>query len=149
MVHDKYVFVNAQKGEEEFVVNATFHEMLHQLLLGHRYSTEGQFFTGRFLWQPRRAMIEEIALACLEMELSMNSEERNKKRERVLHLNEHLPFLTPFEPLFSKILQDWESYISSQNMNLQNFINGCAQKYLKPLKLLSLMRRLNRRKLLS
>lgn len=148
MVHDKYVFVNAQKGEEEFLIKAVFHELLHQLLLGHRFSTEGKFFTGHFLWQPRRAIMEEIALACLEMELSTDPEEQKKKRDRVLHLDKHLPFLTPFKPLFSKVLQDWESYISSQNVNLQNFIDECTRKYLKPLKFLFLVRHLNRRKLL-
>lgn len=147
MTHDKYIFVNAQKGEERFIVNATFHELLHQLLLGYRYSTEGKFFVGRFLWQPRRMMIEEIVLACLQMELYEDLEKRKEERERVLHLDRHLRFLKPFKPLFPKILRDWEeNYMSSQNMNLQKFVDKCARKYLKPLKFISLMRHIDSEK---
>lgn len=145
MIHDKYIFVNAQENEEKFIVDATLHELLHQLLLGHRHLTEGKFFVGRFLWQPRRAMIEEIVLACLQMELCEDLERRKEERERILHLEERLTFLKPFKPLFPKILRDWEeNYMLSQNINLQNFIDECARKYLKPLKFMSLMRRMNR-----
>jgi hypothetical protein len=146
MVHDKYVFVNAQKQQEEFIVDAVFHELLHQLLLGHRYSTEGKFFVSRFLWQPRRAMMEEIALSCLQMEICEDSEKRKKERERVLHLEEHLTFLEPFKPSFSKVLHDWEEdYVLSQNADLQEFIDTCVRKYLKPLNFMSAMRKVSAR----
>lgn len=145
MVHDKYIFVNAQKQQGAFIVDSVFHELLHQLLLGHRYLTEGKFFVGRFLWQPRRAMMEEIVLSCLQMEICEDSERRRKERERVLHLEEHLPFLKPFRPLFSKVLHDWEEYyMLSQNVNLQNFIDECTRKYLKTLKFMSSMRQMRK-----
>lgn len=144
MVHDKYVFVNAQTQQEEFIVDAMFHELLHQLLLGYRYSAEGKFFVGRFLWQPRRAMMEEIVLPCLQMEICEDSEKRREKREFVLHLEEHLKFLKPFKPFFSKVLHDWEEdYVVSQNVNLQGFIDKCARRYLKPLKFISAMRQMS------
>lgn len=144
MVHDKYVFVNAQEQQEGFIVDAVFHELLHQLLLGYRYSAEGKFFVGRFLWQPRRAMMEEMVLPCLQMEICEDSEKRKEKREFVLHLEEHLTFLKPFKPFFSKVLHDWEEdYIVSQNVNLQGFIDECARKYLKPLKFISAMRQMS------
>jgi hypothetical protein len=146
MVHDKYVFVNAQKQQEDFVVDAMFHELLHQLLLGHRYSREGKFFVGHFLWQPRRAMMEEIILPCLQMELSEDSEKRKMERQRVLHLEERLTFLEPFKPLFSKVLYDWEEeYMLSQNVKLQEFIDMCTRKYLKPLDFMSAMRKMSAR----
>jgi len=141
MVHDKYIFINAQQDYEEFVAEAVFHELLHQLLLGYRYLTEGKFFRG-FLWQPRRAMIEEIALACLEMEICEDPKEKEMKRERVLHLDEHLRFLKPFKPLFPKILHEWEeNYTSTKTLNLQQFIDHCARKYLNPLRFILLMRK--------
>jgi hypothetical protein len=144
MVHDKYVFVNAQKQQEDFVTDAVFHELLHQLLLGHRYSTEGKFFVGRFLWQPRRAMMEEIVLPCLQMELFEDSEKRKTERERVLHLEERLTFLKPFKPFFSKVLYDWEEeYMLSQNLKLQEFIDMCTRKYFKPLTFVYAMRKMN------
>jgi hypothetical protein len=140
MVHDKYIFVNAQEGQEAFIVDATFHELLHQLLLGSRCKAEGKFFVGHFLWQPRRAMIEEIVIPCLQMELCEDSERRKKERERVLHLDEHLPFLKPFRPLFPKILRDWEEkYMLHHNINLQTFIDKCTRQYLNPLKFMSWM----------
>jgi len=145
MVHDKYVFVDAQKQEEGFVVDAVFHELLHQLMLGHRYSTEGKFFVGHFLWQPRRAMMEEIILPCLQMELSEDSEERKIERENVLQLEKSRPFLEPFKPLFSKVLHDWEEkYMLSQNVKLQEFIDTCTRKYLKPLDFMFAMRKIAR-----
>jgi len=145
MVHDKYIFVNAQKHQREFIVDAVFHELLHQLLLGHRYLTEGKLFVGHFLWQPRRAMMEEIVLPCLQMEICEDTERRRKERQRVLHLEEHLPFLKPFRPLFSKVLHDWEEdYILSKNINLQNFIDECTRKHLKPLKFMSSMRQMRK-----
>jgi hypothetical protein len=134
MVHDKYVFVDAQKQQEDFVVDAVFHELMHQLLLGHRYSTEGKFFVGHLLWQPRRAMMEEIVLPCLQMELSEDSEKRKTEREGVLHLEKNRTFLEPLKPLFSKVLHDWEEeYVPSQKVKLQEFIDSCTRKYLKPL----------------
>lgn len=145
MVHDKYIFVNAQTHHREFIVDAVFHELLHQLLLGHRYLTEGKFFVGHFLWQPRRAMMEEIVLSCLQMEICEDSERRRNERERVLHLEEYLSFLKPFRPLFPKVLHDWEEYyMLSKNVNLQNFIGECTRKYLKPLKFMSLMRQMRK-----
>lgn len=147
MVHDKYVFVNAQEEQEGFIVDAVFHELLHQLLLGYRYSVENKFFVGRFLWQPRRAMMEEMVLPCLQMEICEDSEKREEKREFVLHLEEHLTFLKPFRPFFAKVLHDWEEeYTLSQNMNLQGFIDKCARKYLKPLKFISAMRQVSTKK---
>lgn len=147
MVHDKYVFVNVQEQQEEFIVDAVFHELLHQLLLGYRYSAEGKFFKGHFLWQPRRAMMEEMVLPCLQMEICEDSEKRKEKREFVLHLEEHLRFLKPFKPFFSKVLLDWEEdYMLSQNVNLQGFIDKCARKYLKPLKFVSAMRQVSTKK---
>ena len=147
MVHDKYVFVNAQERQAGFIADAVFHELLHQLLLGHRYSTEGKFFVGRFLWQPRRAMMEEMVLPCLQMEICEDLETRKEKREFMLHLEEHLTFLKPFKPLFSKILHDWEEdYITSRNENLQDFIDKCARKHLKPLKFISAMRQMSTEK---
>lgn len=144
MVHDKYVFVNAQEQQEGFIVDAVFHELLHQLLLGYRCSVERGFFVGRFLWQPRRAMMEEMVLPCVEMELCEDSEKRDEKREFVLHLDEHLSFLKPLRSLFSKVLHDWEEgYILSQDMNLQDFIDVSARKHLKPLKFVSAMRRMS------
>jgi hypothetical protein len=140
MVHDKYVFVNAQKQQEDFVVDAVFHELLHQLLLGYRYSTEGKFFVGHLLWQPRRAMMEEIILPCLQMELTEDSEKHKIERENVLHLEKSRVFLEPFKPLFSKILHVWEEeYIQSQTIKLQEFIDMCTRKYLKPLNFISAM----------
>jgi hypothetical protein len=144
MVHDKYIFINSQRGQESFIVEATFHELLHQLLTGYRCATEGKFFTGHFLWQPRRAMVEEIVLPCLQMELCEDHEEREKGRECVLHLEEHRPFLKPFRSIFSKILHDWEeNYVSSQDTNLQVFIDLSTRRYLKPLKFVSLMKQMN------
>jgi len=141
MVHDKYIFINAQQNNEEFVIEAVLHELLHQLLLGYRYSTEGKFFTGHFLWQPRRAMIEEIALACLEMEICEDPQKRKRMRERVLHLDEHLKFLKPFKTLFPKILYEWEeNYIPTRTLNLQEFIDYCTRKYLNPFRFILLMR---------
>jgi hypothetical protein len=144
-VHDQYVFVDAQKQQEDFVVDAVFHELLHQLLLGHRYSTEGKFFVGRFLWQPRRAMMEEIVLPCLQMELSEDSEKRRTERESVLHLEKSRTFLEPFKPLFPKVLHDWEAeYMLSPNVRLQEFIDKCTRKYLKPLDFMFAMRKMAR-----
>jgi hypothetical protein len=144
MVHDKYVFVDAQEQQEDFIADAVFHELLHQLLLGHRYSTEGKFFVGRFLWQPRRAMMEEMVLPCLQMELLEDSEKRKMERERVLHLEKRLTFLEPFKPLFPKVLHDWEEeYMQSQNLKLQEFIDMCTRKYLKPLNFMSSMRKMS------
>jgi hypothetical protein len=144
MVHDKYVFVDVQNQQEDFMVDAVFHEMLHQLLLGHRFSTEGKFFVGHFLWQPRRAMMEEIILPCLQMELSEDSERRKRERENVLHLEKSRAFLEPFKPLFSKVLYAWEEeYMLSQNVKLQEFIDECTRKYLKPLDFMSAMRKIS------
>lgn len=146
MVHDKYVFVDAQKQQEDFVADAVFHELLHQLLLGYRYSTEGKFFVGHFLWQPRRAMMEEIVLPCLQMELFEDSEKRKMERERVLHLEKRLIFLEPFKPFFSKVLYDWEEeYMLSSNVKLQEFIDMSTRKYLKPLNFVSAMRKISAR----
>jgi hypothetical protein len=142
MVHDKYIFVDAQRQQEDFIVDAVFHELLHQLLLGYRYSTEGKFFVGHFLWQPRRAMMEEIILPCLQMELSDDSEKRKIERENVLHLEKSRKFLEPFKPLFSRVLHDWEEeYIRSQTTKFQEFIDMCTRKYLKPLDFISAMRK--------
>lgn len=144
MVHDEYIFVDAQKQQEGFFCNAVFHELLHQILLGYRYSTEGKFFVGHFLWRPRRAMMEEIVLPCLQMEICEDSEKRKKERERVLHLEQHLTFLEPFKPLFSKVLRDWEEdYMLSQSANLQEFIDICTRKYLKPLTFVSAIRKMS------
>ena len=141
MVHDKYIFINAQQSDKEFVIEAVFHELSHQLLLGYRYLTEEKFFTGHFLWQPRRAMIEEIALACLEMEICEDPKERKEMHERVLHLDEHLKFLKPLKSLFPKILYEWEeNYIPTGTLNLQEFIDYCTRKYLNPLRFILLMR---------
>jgi len=148
MVHDKYIFINAQEQQGEFIMDAVFHELLHQLLLGHRYSREGKFFVGHFLWQPRRAMMEEVVLPCLRMEICDDVEIRRKERERVLHLEQHLPFLEPFTPLFPKVLQDWEEeYMQSQSENLQDFIDKCTRKYLSPLKFMFLMRKMSSREI--
>jgi hypothetical protein len=145
MVHDRYVFVDAQGEQEDFVIDAVFHELLHQLLLGHRYSTEGRFFVGHLMWQPRRAMMEEIVLPCVQMELSEDSEKRNMERETVLHLEKSRLFLEPFKPSFSKVLHDWEAeYMPSPNVNLQEFIDKCTQKYIKPLDFMSAMRKMSR-----
>ena len=141
MVHDNYIFINAQQSDKEFVAEAVLHELSHQLLLGYRYLTEEKFFTGHFLWQPRRAMIEEISLACLEMEICEDSKKRKKMRERVLHLDEHLRFLKPLKTLFPKILCAWEeNYIPTRTLNLQEFIDYCTRKYLNPVKFILLMR---------
>jgi hypothetical protein len=87
-------------------------------------------------------MMEEIVLPCLQMELSEDSEKRKAEREHVLHLEERLTFLEPFKPLFSKVLHDWETeYVPSQDLKLQEFIDMCTRKYLKPLNLLSAMRK--------
>jgi hypothetical protein len=132
MVHDRYIFVNAQAGEDSFQAGAVFHELLHQLLAGHRCEIEGKFFTGRFLWHPRRMMVEEIVLPCLQMEVQEDSKDRERERETVLHLEESRPFLSPFTPLFSKILRDWEQeYMSSLDMNLQDFVDRMVRRYLK------------------
>ena len=147
MVHDEYVFVNAQEQQEGFIVDAVFHELLHQLLLGYRYSVESKFFVGRFLWQSRRAMMEEMVLPCLQMEICEDSEKREEKREFALHLEDHLTFLKPFRPFFSKVLHEWEeNYVKSQNVNLQGFIDTCAKKYLKPLRFISAMRQVSTKK---
>jgi hypothetical protein len=144
MVHDKYVFINAQKDQEAFAADAAFHELLHQLLLGYRCTAEGKFFVGHLLWQGRRAMMEEIVLPCLQMELCEDSETKEKEREQILRLDEKLPFLKPFRPLFPKILSAWEeNYTPSRDMNLQTFIDDCTRRYLKPLKFMSLMRRMD------
>ena len=144
-VHDQYVFVDAQKQQDDFVVDAVFHELLHQLLLGYRYSTEGKLFVGHFLWQPRRAMMEEIVLPCVQMELSEDSEKRKTERESVLHLEQSRTFLEPFKQSFSKVLNDWESeYMPSPNVKLQEFIDKCTRKYLKPLDFMSAMRKIAR-----
>jgi hypothetical protein len=144
MVHDKYVFINAQRDQTAFAVEATFHELLHQLLAGHRYATEGKFFTGRFLWQPRRAMAEEIVIPCLEMQLCDDPKEREKKRTTVLHLDESHPFLRPFKSLFPKILRDWEEeYMRSRDTNLQDFINHMTRKYLNLVKFMASVRQVS------
>lgn len=145
MVNDQYVFIDAQNQHEDFVVDAVFHELLHQLLLGHRYSTEGKFFLGHLLWQPRRAMMEEIVLPCMQMELSEDSEKRNLERETVLHLEKSRTFLKPFKPLFPKVLHDWEAeYMPSPNLKLQEFIDKCTRKHLKPLDFMFAMRKIAR-----
>jgi hypothetical protein len=145
MVNDQYVFVDAQKQQEEFIVDAVFHELLHQLLLGHRYSTKGKFFVGHFLWQPRRAMMEEIIVPCLQMELSEDSEKRKIERENILHLEKSRTFLEPFKPLFSKVLHDWETeYMPSKSIKLQEFIDKSTQKYLKTLDFMLAMRKMAR-----
>jgi hypothetical protein len=144
MVDDEYIFISSQKGQDSFIVDAAFHELLHQLLTGYRCSTEPKFYTGHMLWQPRRAMMEEIVLPCLQMELCEDHEEREKARESVLHLEEHRPFLRPFKPMFPKILHDWEQqYIPSQDTNLQAFIDQSTRRYLNPLKFMSSMRQMN------
>jgi len=141
MVHDRYIFINAQQNDKEFIVEAVLHELSHQLLLGYRYLKENKFFSGHFLWQPRRAMMEEIVLACLEMEMCEDSKKREEMRERVLHLDEHLLFLKPFKPLFPKILYEWENnYMPARTLNLQEFIDHCVRKYLNPIKFILLMR---------
>jgi hypothetical protein len=145
MVNDQYVFVNAQRQQEEFIVDAVFHELLHQLLLGYRYSTEGKFFVGHFLWQPRRAMMEEIIVPCLQMELSEDSEKREIEKENIMHLEKSRKFLEPFKPLFSKVLHDWETeYMPSKSIKLQEFIDKCTQKYLKTLDFMFAMRKMAR-----
>jgi hypothetical protein len=131
MVHDRYVFVNASKGQESFRASATFHELLHQLLAGYRCTTEGKLFTGHLFWHPRRMMAEEIVIPCLQMELCENPEERKKERETVLHLDESRPFLRPFRSLFPKVLRDWEEeYMKSQDKNLQSFVDQVTRRYL-------------------
>ena len=145
MINDQYVFVNVQKHQEDFIADAVFHELLHQLLLGHRYSTEGKFFVGHFLWQPRRAMMEEIIVPCLQMELSEDSEKRKIIRENILHLEKSRTFLEPFKPLFSKVLHDWETeYMPSKSIKLQEFIDKCTQKHLKTLDFMLAMRKMAR-----
>lgn len=145
MVHDQYVFVDAQKQQEDFVVDAVFHELMHQLLLGYRYSTEGKFFVGHSLWQGRRAMMEEIIRSCWQMELAENSEKRKNERETVLHLEKSLIFLEPFKSLFPKVLHDWEEeYMPSQNIKLQEFIDTCTRKYMKPLHFMLAARKIER-----
>jgi hypothetical protein len=142
MVHDQYVFVDAQEHQEDFIADAVFHELLHQLLLGYRYSTEGKLFVGHLLWQPRRAMMEEIVLPCVQMEFSEDPDKRETERENVLHLEESRKFLEPFKPLFSKVLHDWETdYMPSSNLKLQEFIDKCTRKYLKPIGFMSAMRK--------
>ena len=142
MVHDQYVFLDAQEHQEDFIADAVFHELLHQLLLGHRYSTEGKLFVGHLLWQPRRAILEEIVLPCMQMELSEDSDKRKIERENVLHLEKSRIFLEPFKPLFSKVVHDWETdYMPSSNLTLQEFIDKCTRKYLQPKGFMSAMRR--------
>ena len=142
MVHDQYVFLDAQEHQEDFIADTVFHELLHQLLLGHRYSTEGKLFVGHLLRQPRRALMEEIVLPCMQMELSEDSDKRKIERENVLHLEKSRTFLEPFKPLFSKVLHDWETdYMLSSNLKLQEFIDKCTRKYLKPIGFMSAMRK--------
>lgn len=144
MVHDKYVFVNAQKGQDSFMVEATFHEMLHQLLLGYRCETEGRFFTGHLFWHPRRMMVEEIVLPCLQMELCEGSKERSEGRETVLHLDKSRPFLRPFKSLFSKVLRDWEEeYMRSRGANLQAFVDQMTRRHLRLHKFMLSMRQMS------
>jgi hypothetical protein len=76
------------------------------------------------------------------MELSDDSEKRKIERENVLHLEKSRTFLEPFKPLFSRVLHDWEEeYIQSQTIKLQEFIDICTRKYLKPLDFISAMRK--------
>jgi hypothetical protein len=85
-----------------------------------------------------------MVLPCLQMELSEDSEKRKMERERVLHLEERLIFLEQFKPFFSKVLHDWEEeYMRSQNLKLQEFIDVCTRKYLKPLNFMSAMRKMS------
>ena len=144
MVHDRYVFVNAQAGEDSFKADAVFHELMHQLLAGHRCATEGRFFAGQFLWHPRRMMVEEIVLPCLQMELCDDPREREEERETVLQLDKSRPFLGPFKPLFPKILHDWEhEYICTSDANLQDFVDRMVRKYLKFHMFILSMRKMN------
>lgn len=144
MVHDRYIFVNAQEGEDSFKADAVFHELLHQLLAGHRRETEGRFFVGQFLWHPRRMMAEEMVLPCLQMEVCEDPKERERERETVLHLDESRSFLSPFKPLFPKILHDWEQeHMSSSGVNLQEFVDKMVRKYLKFHTFVLSMRKMN------
>jgi hypothetical protein len=144
MVHDKYIFVNAQRGQDSFKVDAAFHELLHQLLLGHRCETESRFFANHLFWHPRRMMVEEIVLPCLQMELCEGPGEKERERETVLNLDQSRPFLRPFKSLFPKVLRDWEEeYMTSQDLNLQAFVDLMAHRYLRIYKFVLSMRQMS------